>query len=273
MNTRKEEQNQLERLLEIMRSLRDPEHGCPWDRAQTLASIVPHTLEEAYELVEAIESGDRDSLRDELGDLLFQVVFYAQIAAEQDWFDFAAIVAGLSDKLERRHPHVFGEQAGHVPVDRLNQQWEAIKKEERRGKGDANDASVLAAVSNTLPAMVRARKLQKRAATVGFDWPETGPVLAKVEEELDELSAELAGDVNRERIEEEFGDFLFACVNLARHIGVNPETALRRANRKFETRFRYIEEQLRARGRNPDTASLEEMDALWDEAKRHEERE
>lgn len=271
MKTRKEAQNQLGRLLEIMRTLRDPDHGCPWDRVQTLASIVPHTLEEAYELAEVIEAGSEPkALRDELGDLLFQVIFYAQLADEQDWFDFNAIVAGLCDKLERRHPHVFGDQAGDMPADQLNRQWEAIKTEERRLDGNGGDGSVLTAVSQALPAMVRARKLQKRAATVGFDWPEAGPVLAKIEEELEELSNELEAGVNQDRIEEEFGDFLFACVNLARHIGVNPETALRRANRKFESRFRYIEQQLSARGQSSEAATLEEMDALWEEAKQRE---
>lgn len=262
----------MARLLGIMRTLRDPEQGCPWDRVQTFASIVPHTLEEAYELAEVIEAGgDPDTLRDELGDLLFQVVFYAQMAAERGWFNFDAIAAGLSDKLERRHPHVFSDQANDMPVDGLHRQWEAIKSEERRQNGDDADASVLAAVSVALPALVRARKLQKRAATVGFDWSEPGPVIAKIEEELAELSAELAAGVSHARIEEEYGDFLFACVNLARHANVNPESALRRANRKFESRFRYIEEQLRARGQNPHDASLEEMDALWDEAKLREE--
>lgn len=261
----------LARLLGIMRALRDPEQGCPWDRAQTFASIVPHTLEEAYELAEVIElDADPDTLRDELGDLLFQVVFYAQMAAERGWFDFDAIAAGLSDKLERRHPHVFSDQSNDMPANGLNRQWEAIKSEERRQNDDDADDSVLAAVSLALPALVRARKLQKRAATVGFDWSEPGPVIAKIEEELAELSAELTAGVSHDRIEEEYGDFLFACVNLARHAGVNPESALRRANRKFESRFRYIEEQLRARGRNPHDASLEEMDALWEEAKRRE---
>lgn len=260
----------VERLLEIMRTLRDPESGCPWDRVQTLASIVPHTLEEAYELAEVIEAGnDPGALRDELGDLLFQVIFYAQLAAEQGWFDFDAIVNGLCEKLERRHPHVFGDKTG-VTAGEVGQLWEAIKAEERRLDDNGQDDSVLAAVSTALPALVRARKLQKRAATVGFDWPVPAPVIAKIEEELQELSTELDDGTNHERIEEEYGDFLFACVNLARHAGVNPETALRRANRKFEQRFRFIEQQLTARGQSAEQATLEEMDALWEEAKRRE---
>lgn len=253
-----------QRLLAIMRQLRDPDHGCPWDRRQDFASIVPHTLEEAFELAEAIENGDAEAIRAELGDLLFQVVFYAQLGSERDWFDFDSVAAAIAAKLERRHPHVFAETA---PAEaELSGQWERIKAEERRESGRKD--GVLADVPRALPALSRARKLQKRAAHVGFDWGDPAPVFAKIEEELDEFRSELArGADNHARMEEEFGDFLFACVNLARHAGIDPETALRRANRKFETRFAFIEAQLAARGCSPEDSSLEEMDALWEEAK------
>ncbi len=254
-----------QRLLAIMRQLRDPDHGCPWDRRQDFASIVPHTLEEAYELAEAIETGDAEAIRAELGDLLFQVVFYAQLGSERNWFDFDSVAAAIAGKLERRHPHVFTRTA--TAEAELSGQWERIKAAERRESG-RDGGGVLADVPRVLPALSRARKLQKRAAHVGFDWDDPAPVFAKIEEELDEFRSELArGADNQARMEEEFGDFLFACVNLARHAGIDPETALRRANRKFESRFAFIEEQLAARGRSPEDSSLEEMDALWEEAK------
>ncbi|MEX0952171.1 MAG: nucleoside triphosphate pyrophosphohydrolase [Gammaproteobacteria bacterium] len=263
-------------LLACMARLRDPEQGCPWDTAQTFASIVPHTLEEAYELAEAIETGEPVRIRDELGDLLLQVVFYAQIAAEQNLFDFQTIAAGLIGKLKRRHPHVFGEEA-LADAAAVNQRWEEIKAAERQQDKQATEtvgvaqAGVLDGVALSLPALTRARKLQKRAASVGFDWSDPAPVFAKIEEELAEFRAELepksAAAVDQSRIEEEYGDVLFAVVNLARHAGVEPETALRRANRKFESRFNYIEQQLQASGRTSGQATLEEMDTLWDQAK------
>lgn len=266
----------LHELLACMARLRDPENGCPWDKAQTFTSIVPHTLDEAYELADAIETGDPARIRDELGDLLLQVVFYAQIAAEQNLFDFQAIAAGLIAKLKRRHPHVFGDEA-LAGAAAVNQRWEQIKAAEREqhkqaaGEADTVQAGVLAGVARNLPALTRARKLQKRAARVGFDWSDPAPVFAKIEEELAEFRAELEPEsttvADHGRIEEEFGDVLFAVVNLARHAGVEPETALRRANRKFESRFNYIEAQLQAAGRTPAQATLEEMDALWDQAK------
>lgn len=256
--------NATERLLRIMQNLRDPERGCPWDREQDFASIVPHTLEEAYELAEAIESMTPEAIRDELGDLLFQVVFYAQLADEAGWFDFETLAEGLCEKLQRRHPHVFGPAAGSQPTAG---QWEHIKAEERRHLSTAGKPGTLAGIALNLPALSRAVKLQKRAARVGFDWREPGAVLAKVEEELAELRAELDNDVEPARTEEEIGDLLFACTNLARHAGVDPEAALRRANRKFERRFRYIEQQLAEQGRSTENATLAEMDALWEEAK------
>lgn len=256
------------RLLDIMQTLRDPDHGCPWDREQTFASIVPHTLEETYELAEAIESEDPDAIHDELGDLLFQVVFYAELGRERDWFDFESLAARLCEKLERRHPHVFGSGQG-ATTTMVSGQWERIKADERRQTA-GEETGTLAGVARNLPALSRAAKLQKRASRVGFDWGEPAPVIAKIEEELEEFRAELAAGHADDRLEEEFGDFLFACVNLARHAGIDPETALRRANRKFESRFGYVESQLAREGRTPEDSTLEEMDALWEEAKRGE---
>lgn len=254
-----------ERLLQIMQILRDPERGCPWDQVQDFGSIVPHTLEEAYELAEAIEQLEPESIREELGDLLFQVVFYAQLGAEWGWFDFDAIAAELCEKLQRRHPHVFGPASGTEPAAG---QWEHIKAVERHRNSAAGEPpGALTGVALNLPALSRAAKLQKRAARVGFDWSAPAPVMAKIEEELAELRKELDNATEPARIEEEFGDLLFACVNLARHAGLDPETALRRANRKFERRFRYIEQRLAARGSGPEDSTLEAMDALWEEAK------
>lgn len=256
-----------QRLLEIMNILRDPARGCPWDRKQGFSSIVPHTLEEAYELAEAIELEDTEAIHDELGDLLFQVVFYAQLGSERHWFDFESLAARLCDKLERRHPHVFGDDAGDTTSEAVSGQWERIKAEERRASATTQMPATLAGVARSLPALTRARKLQKRAARVGFDWDEPESVIAKIEEELAELRQELHEGETPDRLEEEYGDFLFACVNLARHAGVDPETALRRANRKFESRFGYIESQLAAAGKQPEDSTLEEMDALWEAAK------
>ena len=254
----------MQRLLEIMRRLRDPQHGCPWDRAQDFVSLVPHTLEEAYEVADAIARGDHDDLRDELGDLLFQVVFYAQLEAEQQRFDFHAVATSIADKLVRRHPHVFGEQQIDTP-ERQSQAWEEHKAAERAEKRGTR-AGALAGVSRTLPSLSRAQKLQRRAQRVGFDWPDvTGP-LAKVEEELAECRAELpVGDP--QRIEEELGDLLFACVNLARHLGVDAEAALRAANGKFERRFQAMETQFAQQGERIQDASLERMDAAWNRIK------
>ncbi len=255
----------IERLLEIMRRLRDPETGCPWDRAQDWRSIVPHTLEEAYEVAEAIENGDMDSLRDELGDLLFQVVYYCQFAREEGRFDFDDVVEAICDKLIRRHPHVFGDERVK-DADSQSRAWEAHKRREREARGNG----LLEGVARTLPALSRARKLQQRAASVGFDWQEIGPVFDKLHEEIEELRQALAQGGPQEAIEEELGDLLFVCVNLARHAGVDPERALRKANRKFERRFAHIERRLREQGREPSGTPLAVMDALWDEAKEKE---
>ena len=266
---------QLNDLLHLMARLRDPQHGCPWDLEQDYASIVPHTLEEAYEVADAIERGDFEHLPGELGDLLFQVVYYSQLAREEGRFDFARVVDGITRKLLRRHPHVFpdGDLYGSPDLARLSeaairQRWEEIKAEERAEKAGAPEQlSLLDDIPQALPALSRAAKLQKRAAQVGFDWPAPLPVLDKLREELDEvLEAMAEGD--QQHIAEEVGDLLFVVVNLARHLRVEPEAALRAANAKFERRFQFIEQALRAAGRRMEDCPLEELDALWGEAKR-----
>ena len=255
-------------LLQTMRALRHPETGCPWDRAQTMTSILPYTMEEVYELVDAVERGEAEDIRDELGDLLFHVVYYAQIADEQGSFDFNSVVKGVDEKLKRRHPHVFGSvKAG--PTQARGKAWEEIKKQERRQQGKP-EAGLLETVNPALPALQAACGLQKKAAIVGFDWDVIEPVVDKVEEELREFRQELERGGDMRRLAEETGDMLFACVNLARHAGVDPETALRAANRKFRDRFRYIESRLSEDGRRPEDVGLEELEALWQEAKKSE---
>jgi len=245
----------INRLLAIMARLRDPEHGCEWDVAQTFATIAPYTIEEAYEVADAIERGDLNELKDELGDLLLQVVFHARIAEEAGAFDFADVVNAISDKMERRHPHIFGDAAngGH-------HLWEQIKADERAAK---SDGGALAGVALCLPALLRAEKLQKRAARTGFDWPEPAGARAKVAEEVAEVDAAANDD---ERFEE-IGDLLFAVVNWSRKLGIEPEAALRQANAKFERRFKAMEE---AAGSEFGGLSLIEKDALWEAAKRRE---
>ncbi|GMG80861.1 nucleoside triphosphate pyrophosphohydrolase [Paralimibaculum aggregatum] len=253
----------LPRLLEIMARLRAPD-GCPWDREQDFASIAPYTIEEACEVAEAIERGEMGELRDELGDLLLQVVYHSRIAEEAGDFAFADVVQAVSDKMLRRHPHVFGPVRGAPKADPAEVDWETLKAAERAEKGERRD-SVLDGVPATLSGLTRALKLTRRAARVGFDWTEPRDVLAKIAEEAGELAEEIGGEPAR--IEEEFGDLLFVMVNLGRHLDVDPETALRRANAKFERRFRAIEAALAAEGRSPEQATLAEMDALWDAAK------
>ncbi|AWT09689.1 nucleoside triphosphate pyrophosphohydrolase [Stutzerimonas frequens] len=268
---------QLNDLLHLMARLRDPQHGCPWDLQQNYASIVPHTLEEAYEVADAIESGDFDHLPGELGDLLFQVVYYSQLAREEGRFDFATVVDAITRKLVRRHPHVFpdGDLYGSPELPRLDeaaikQRWEEIKAEERAEKAAAPEQlSLLDDVPSALPALSRAAKLQKRAAQVGFDWPEALPVVDKVREELGEV-LEAMSENDPQAIAEELGDLLFVVVNLARHLKVDPENALRAANGKFERRFRFIEQALREAGRPIESCDLEELDRLWGEAKKAE---
>jgi len=244
-----------------MERLRDPQSGCPWDVAQDFSSIAPYTIEEAYEVADAIERGDFDELRDELGDLLFQVVFYARMGEEQGHFDFAAIASGITDKMIRRHPHVFGT-AGERAAGKVDGSWEEIKEREREAHADD---SALAGVARALPALKRAEKLGKRAGRVGFDWPDRQGVRDKIHEELDEL--ELAvGSRQQADIDEEFGDLLFAVVNLARHLDVDAENALAQANRKFERRFRDMECEINAEG-GFRGLSLETMERYWRAAK------
>ncbi|MGE5538631.1 MAG: nucleoside triphosphate pyrophosphohydrolase [Gemmatimonas sp.] len=262
----------IERLLEVMARLRDPQTGCPWDREQSYPSIVPYTIEEAYEVADAIERRDFEALKAELGDLLFQVVFYAQIAKEEGRFDFDAVAAAAAEKMERRHPHVFGG-AGKPKVESAAAQttaWEAFKARERAAGGNGAPVSVLADVARALPALTRAEKLQKRAAREGFDWPEVAQVLDKIQEEIGELQAEVDRKAPHDRLEDELGDLLFACANLARKLKVDPETALRSTNAKFERRFRRIEQWLAESGKTPADSTLGEMDALWDRAKAEE---
>ncbi|RFP86870.1 nucleoside triphosphate pyrophosphohydrolase [Rhodobacteraceae bacterium 63075] len=253
----------LPRLREIMRALRDPDTGCPWDIEQTFASIAPYTIEEAYEVADAIEREAWDELKGELGDLLFQSVFHAQMAEEAGLFDLDAVADTMSDKMIARHPHVFGAESRDKSADQQTRDWEAIKAAERADKAQTG---ALDGVAVGLPALLRAHKLQKRAARVGFDWPDTGDVLGKITEEAREL-AEARETLGPEEIEEEFGDLMFVMANLARHLGVEPESALRRANAKFTRRFAHIERALGEIGKRPEDSTLAEMDALWDAAK------
>ncbi|MDP1696235.1 MAG: nucleoside triphosphate pyrophosphohydrolase [Xanthomonadaceae bacterium] len=262
-----EQHNGIERLLAIMARLRDPEHGCPWDVAQDFASVAPYTIEEAYEVADAIDRGDFEDLRDELGDLLLQVVFHAQMAQEQGRFDFSDVAAAICDKMERRHPHVFGD-VSITDVDAQTLAWEQHKRAEREASSD--DHSALAGIARGLPEWQRATKLQKRAATVGFDWPDVEPVLAKLHEEIDEVRAEFAKGIGHDALEDEIGDVLFVCVNLARHGKVDFGNALRCANAKFERRFRRMEVLAAADGVALADLDLAQQDAYWDRAKAEE---
>jgi ATP diphosphatase len=253
----------INKLLEIMDGLRDAETGCPWDLEQDFATIAPYTIEEAYEVADAIDRGDMPGLRDELGDLLFQVVFYARMAKEAGAFAFGDVVAGICDKLLRRHPHVFGT-ADERAAGLREGSWERIKAEERRDEGDTG---VLSGVARALPALKRAQKLGKRAATVGFDWPDAGGVRDKISEELEELE-QAVGTRDPARVEEEFGDLLFAVVNLARHLDVDAEKALAGANRKFERRFAEMERAITASGGRFRDHNLESLEREWRAAKR-----
>jgi MazG family protein len=268
-------------LLRVMARLRDPESGCPWDREQSFATIAPYTIEEAYEVADAIARNDLDALKDELGDLLLQVVYHARMAEEDGRFAFGDVVDAITAKMIRRHPHVF-EDASLRDAFLTSGAWERIKAEEKATRGDAargegdGAGSLLDDVPVALPALTRAVKLQSRAARVGFDWPSLTPVLAKIEEEIAELKSAIADEKSETRdagarastkVTEEFGDLLFVMANVARHLGVDPEASLRDANAKFVRRFRSIEAALHAEGRTPEDATLEEMDQLWDEAK------
>jgi len=265
----------LDALLAIMARLRDPASGCPWDVAQTFATIAPYTIEEAYEVADAIDRDDMADLRDELGDLLLQVVFHARMAQERGAFDFHEVVEAISDKMRRRHPHVFGD-ATVADADAQARHWEALKHAERAAAGDA-DTSVLAGIARGMPEWQRAVKLQHRAARVGFDWPGPEPVIAKLHEEIEEVRVEFravaaAPDDSgaRDRLEDEIGDLLFVCANLARHAKVDPGSALRRANRKFERRFRAMEALASADGAELASMPLDEQDGYWNLAKARE---
>jgi ATP diphosphatase len=258
----------IARLLEIMAALRTPGTGCPWDLEQDFTSIAPYTLEEAYEVADAIVRGDLDDLRDELGDLLLQVVFHARMAEEQGAFAFGEVVEAITAKLLRRHPHVFGD-AGGMDVAAVNRQWDVIKTQENEARGRTEESGALAGVPVNLPALTRALKLQVKAGKVGFDWNDPRAVLAKIREEADEIEADLdAGKAIDAQAE--VGDLLFAVVNLARHLDADPEATLRATNQKFERRFASIEQALAARGTSPQESTLAEMDALWDAAKKAE---
>jgi ATP diphosphatase len=263
----------ISRLLEIMAALRTPGTGCPWDLEQDFASIAPYTIEEAYEVVDAIARGDLDDLKDELGDLLLQVVFHARMAEEQQAFSFGDVVEAISRKMIRRHPHVFADSDGRLTPGHVKEAWDRIKAEEKAERAARRPAeeqvahtSLLSGVKAGQPALIRAMELQRKASTVGFDWNDPRAVLDKIREEADEIEAALdIGD--KQELAAETGDLLFALVNLARHVGADPEAALRGTNAKFERRFAYIERALESQGRSLDGASLAEMDALWNEAK------
>jgi nucleoside triphosphate diphosphatase len=250
-------------LLKIMRRLRDPVAGCPWDVEQTFATIAPYTIEEAYEVAGAIEEEDWPELKDELGDLLFQTVFHARMAEERGLFDFGDVVAAVTEKMVRRHPHVFGDLAGIDTAEAQTVAWEEHKKKERAAKG----ASLLDDVPRALPALLRALKLQKRAASVGFDWDSAPKVVEKIAEEAHEIVEAQTAGAEPAKLEEEVGDLLFAAANLARHLKIDPEAALRAANVKFIRRFKVIERELAKRGKAPAEASLDEMEAIWQAAK------
>ncbi|PNS07490.1 nucleoside triphosphate pyrophosphohydrolase [Solilutibacter silvestris] len=259
----------INELIAIMARLRDPDGGCPWDLQQDFATIAPYTIEEAYEVADAIERGDMADLRDELGDLLLQVAFHARMAEEAGAFAFADVVVAICDKMVRRHPHVFAD-ASFADSEAQTRAWEQLKANERAAKGET-DTSALAGIARGLPEWQRAVKLQSRAARTGFDWPDHRPVFAKLREELDELEAEFdAGERDRQRLQEELGDVLFVAANLARHAGIDPGTALRGANAKFERRFRAMEALAGQRGQDFSTLELEGQERLWDEIKRGE---
>lgn len=258
----------LPRLLEIMARLRDPETGCPWDIEQTYKSIAPYTIEEAYEVADAIEQSDWQELEGELGDLLLQVVYYTQMGSEDGHFTFDSVVKNIADKMVHRHPHVFGDENRDKSAKQQTADWEKIKAAERSNKSDA-PARALDGVANNLPALTRAVKLQKRAARVGFDWPDISGVTDKINEEVAEL-VEARDTLSKDAQVEEYGDLMFVMANLARHLDIDPEEALRSANRKFTRRFEQVEDKLRDRGKSPSQSDLKEMDDLWNHVKRDE---
>lgn len=256
----------IDQLLGIMARLRDPDGGCPWDLKQTFSTVAPYTIEEAYEVADAIDRDDLADIKEELGDLLFQVVFHARMGEELGAFRFDDVVDVVSEKLIRRHPHVFASSGG-IDEAEVNRRWEEEKAAERERKHGQADASALSGVTRGLPSLLRAEKLQRKAARVGFDWPDCQPVMAKIREELDEVEDALVHD-DADHVEEEIGDVLFAVVNLARHCGVDADTALRRTNEKFTRRFQAIEQTVQASGRTMEAVSLEEMEEIWEAVKK-----
>ena len=257
----------LLRLLNIMQMLRDPENGCPWDIQQTFASIVPYTIEEVYEVADAIDAEDFVQLKDELGDLLLQIVYYTQMAREQNLFDLEDVAASICDKLIRRHPHVFNKPNSNDNSSGEGEGWEKIKQQERNEKSDSNSDMLLNDIPDSMPQLIRAKKIQKRVACVGFDWPEVTGVIDKVEEELNELKDVIATGKDSEALEEELGDLLFSVVNLSRHININAENALRKGNKKFIKRFRMVEQLAQRENKKISDYSLEELEQFWQQAK------
>jgi ATP diphosphatase len=270
MSDSDKEPGPMAELLAVMARLRDPKSGCPWDIEQDFASIAPYTIEEAYEVAGAIEDSDWPALKEELGDLLLQVVFHARMAEERGLFDFADVAAGIADKMVRRHPHVFAGAAGIESAAAQTTAWEEHKARERAEKAAQKSSSLLDGIPRALPALLRALKLQKRAASVGFDWDSAPRVVEKIAEEAGEIAEAQSAGASAAKLEEEVGDLLFAVANLARHLKADPESALRAANEKFARRFRHIEKVLEARGSSPAKATLEEMEAIWQAAKKSE---
>ncbi|KJY85472.1 nucleoside triphosphate hydrolase [Vibrio galatheae] len=259
----------IEQLEQIMAQLRDPEGGCPWDLKQSFDTIVPHTIEETYEVVDAIHNRDWPNLKEELGDLLFQVIFYSQLAKEQNLFDFSEVVESVNEKLTRRHPHVFSD-VEFESDEQINANWEAEKAKEKAQIGKT-EQSILDSIPNSLPALSRATKIQKKCAQFGFDWDSIGPVVDKVHEEIEEVMDEaLQVSPDEEKVELELGDLLFACVNLARHLGANPEAALSKANLKFSRRFRAVEQHVAQAGRELGGCTLDQLEEYWQQVKRQE---